>query len=274
MGAAVNRRRAFWTGHFYDICEWFYWVPRTFNRLPDPANPERGFEAVFRRLSRSEEPLNYIMRILVALGPNRLVAGLTERAIGGAWDDSYRVGGRDFVARYALPLNSTQPDFIFDGVDNFVTMEMKIGAKTSLDQLAKYLYLHAKAEQIGQKPRRHALVYLGPKTREALWGAERILPTHDLLAEALRRAPKTVGRDRVPVDPGPLEDMAGRIDLGFLSYQDVVDQLLSLRATISAAGWEAEVCTKLVDGAVHEIVERKLASAGGGAIGAGRGTGA
>lgn len=251
--------RAPWPSFFYDVCAWFYWDPRKFGRVPDPDRSHGGWENVRRHLGRTEEPLNHILRILFAIGPNLLIAKLTERAIGESWLDSYYVVGSDFEPRYDLPVNSTQPDFAFDGGRHFVTMEMKVDAKTSPNQLAKYLYLHAKAEQIGPAQRHHALIYIGRESWRKLWCDGQETSVSDRLAEAVQHIPERIGIGQVPVDAESIVEMAARIRLGFLTYGDVVDALDSIRGSVSGAGWESEVAVRLLDGAISEINTRGLA---------------
>jgi hypothetical protein len=62
---------------------------------------------------------------------------------------------------------STQPDVAFLGQNAFLTIECKIGSKSSLGQLLKYAALHAGAAS-AYPGRTHALLYLTPGGRETI----------------------------------------------------------------------------------------------------------
>lgn len=254
----MSDHRLPWPAFFYDTCDWFFWNPRSFNRLPDPEATAKGFAPVRERLSRAEEPLNQILRMFFALAPDRLIAELTARTIGEEWRDQYTVVGRDSERRYRLPANSTQPDFVFDAPRHFVTMEMKVSARTEPVQLAKYLYLHAMADACKPTPRKHALIYLGPASWRELWRDGQDKSFASRLHEAVASAPRTVGIKRAPLDPAMLELMADRIRLSFLSYRELVEIFRDFRQQITGNSIEAEIGKRLLDGVIQEIATRGL----------------
>ena len=245
-----------WPQFLYDLYEWCFWEPRRIGRLPDPES--KGFAHYAGRLRATDEPLNHILRLFMALAPDEVAPRLAEAAGLTAMQDHYALRGRDFLLRYDLPVNSTQPDFVFDGQHSVLSVEMKLAARTDAVQLAKYLWLHSRIEAGSTTPRRHAMIYLGPADFASLWPDRQALSPAARLAQAIEALPTRIGRERVAVEREPVERIARHFALGFLSYRDLDEVLTGMRADISGTGWEASAARSLVDGLRAELDQRGL----------------
>jgi hypothetical protein len=252
-----------WPEHYYDACEFFYWEPQHFRRGKIPPKPpelkkDNGSDRFRQTLDSMEVSLNHILNFTFKLAQDQLIKELTKHSFGHSWDDNYYMVGRNYEQRYNLPVNATQPDFMFDGQSHILSIEMKIAAKTNAVQLAKYLYLHAKAAAVYSKTKRHGLIFLGPKTWAQLWGDKQALSFEERLAEAVEKAPQTVGRSRETVDQAALQNMAKQMQLGYLSYQEFAQILNSMCNRTVETGWEALVARNLIDGTIAELARRGL----------------
>ncbi|RMF04478.1 MAG: hypothetical protein D6773_06375 [Alphaproteobacteria bacterium] len=247
-----------WTDVYYDACTFYSWEPQHL-RKPPRKSPSEDREALLRKtLKRKEVPLNHVLDFLFMLGAERLVIEIVAEAIGEKWSDTFYLAGRNHEERYSLPVNSVQTDFTFEGNEHLISMEMKVGAKTDSIQLAKYLYFHAIAERLGERPRRHALIYLGPGSWSTLWRDKRDLSYEARLEEAVQNAPEKIGRDQQRVDVAELKKMAAQIKLGYLSYGQLAEILKSVAEDVDRQSWEGGVAIRLLDGVIGDLQEREL----------------
>lgn len=115
-------------------------------------------------LRGKEELLNQILEIAFAIAPCAFLNEAFFAPLGFAADGRIRTIGREVLARHAAlaPRQFTQHDGFYVAANAVVMMEMKLRARTSIEQYLKYCTLVA-MEELTHGPREHlGLVYLVP----------------------------------------------------------------------------------------------------------------
>jgi len=150
-----------WTDEYESIVEFYFWEPQHLNRRAPPGrNP--GIDEVLQRLRRKEVPLNHLLGILFRLIPASLSARLLSSIAGVPIGSTARfVNNADL--RRSSAYGACQPDFVFQIRDGLAFVEVKVEAKTSAEQLAKYATFAACQKTEGKV----VLILLGKTARFA-----------------------------------------------------------------------------------------------------------
>jgi hypothetical protein len=159
-----------WAEDYYDAMTHYAWAPDELDHHSD-RDRHKGkrpspYDTV-TRLRRLEVAFNHILAIFFCLAPSRFVAELFEAHCGVQDFAPLTHLGRDFERKAEID-SITQPDFVFENDQVFLTVEVNLDSKSSLEQLQKYSYLHClvREQNLG---RQHALLYLTRQSEALLF---------------------------------------------------------------------------------------------------------
>jgi len=157
-------RKVGWNEVYYDQIEYFAWSPDVLASGRRVSGRYRTAPESMRRLRRLENPFNHLFSMFFRLAPSDFLRSLLEAA--GVRSD--RIGKTRSLGREAyLEPNYAQHDLLFKGPNAAIAAELKIGAKSSIDQMLKYAtILHVNAPR---QSARRILLYFGPNDFAALW---------------------------------------------------------------------------------------------------------
>lgn len=250
---------ATWIDSYYEALEFFYMEPQHLRRPMDRGSGNAPFESVKKHLRKMEVTLNQNLHQFFSLAPdsfrNELFGRLFDQEIPGA----LILEGRDVDAKFKLQ-NCMQPDLVFTSEAHVLSLEMKVVAKSSLDQFLKYAVLGLAVETHFASPRRHGLVLLGCGDFRNQW-EERYESAADLraaLAEAdldsfLKKQPKHLRGQATR-----FREIIGSLDFRYLPYEELAGYLLSKSPASSDSSLGAQVYRKLISGLIGELKARHL----------------
>jgi hypothetical protein len=145
--------KALWPQEYYHALEHYYWEPQKLNRHANAKRGKNEVEEVLRGLHKSETALNHILNVFFNIAPHPLVTRFFRRFLSG-WPEE-RVENHS-----RIDMGFCQPDFLFEGQESRIAIEMKIDEKTSLEQIVKYALLLRFHQGEGDKPMLPFLLYL------------------------------------------------------------------------------------------------------------------
>lgn len=176
-----------WNDKVLDNLEQIYWSPdkiglKSIKRQPTPDGTgffvpkERlaGGKSLYSRgqaypewrpaISKKEELLNQILEIALAIAPSSFIADVFFAPVGIRPAGRIRTIGREVGARHSefAPHQFTQHDGLYVSDNAIVMMEMKLKARTSIEQYLKYCTLAALEELVSGKKDHVGLIYLVP----------------------------------------------------------------------------------------------------------------
>lgn len=253
-----------WTSEYYEIMEFYFWEPQHLDLIKkgtphNNAVSKRSKSEVLAHIQRMEVSLNHIFNIFFQLAPADFTFALVRETTG--FEPS---GPLQMVGRHDL-FNLTkiiQPDLLLRNETLNFSIEMKIDAKSTLQQVWKYALLHWLEEQDTHNPKSSALLYIGKGAFRTLW-AQRYETAERLMAAALamdveeleEKATRKSTREIVwPEVRAVLE----RTRISLLSYPDFDRFLLEYTDAYSAQDPATETLRKLFDGLRAELVDRGL----------------
>ncbi len=247
------RRRYHWNQQYYDNMAFHFWEPHHIGRTRNPESPIRTEAKAIAKLRGLETILNHQMELFFRLAPNDLVQGLFVSAFGPEFTDSYCVIGREYHRTFAVE-GVTQPDLLFEGTFSVAAIELKLGAKTSLEQIVKYAALFT---LMPPARRAYGLLLMGPKSFPNLWRGK--YQTVADLCPALMGFDRSIFSNKLQrylERNGPaVEVLLPQIKIGFLNYRDFYTML----ANEFQRGPHHETYQRLLAGMMAELEERGLA---------------
>ncbi|MGO9179182.1 MAG: hypothetical protein ACLQHS_07900 [Candidatus Limnocylindrales bacterium] len=132
-----------WPELTYRYVKHYYWEPqhlrqtaRTLDEVE--AGGKSGVDVVDRKLRSQEVPLNYLLNVLLRIAPSSLRAACLEPF--GL--DPSEPGVRSLSLRASQDLGRIQPDVHLESDAVRVFIELKVGARLSVEQLNKYVCYH------------------------------------------------------------------------------------------------------------------------------------
>jgi hypothetical protein len=163
-----------WTKTYWDTVHHFYWVPQYFGLTSIPKEKITKTETtvtipreftnptgpLYRRtisgkeywsyIRRQEETFNHIWNITLGITPGDVAAEIFNPLAGWNLATSYAALSGTIGERYPVLSgpNVTTPDCLLISDEALLAIEIKFNAKTSLDQIAKYLSVLVAEEQL------------------------------------------------------------------------------------------------------------------------------
>lgn len=182
------RRDGGWTDRYWDILDQLYWSPQYLGLKSIPQsqwNIDRKTVSVpidlvnrsgplYRRarkwreywvyVQRQEESLNHVLNLALGILPGVVLSELLLEPAGAAPDPEISGIGREVRTRLGWKPtdNIAQPDGFFISETTVLCLEIKLGARTTLDQVVKYACLMAAEQRLHGRRDQLRLVYLTP----------------------------------------------------------------------------------------------------------------
>jgi hypothetical protein len=143
-----------WNAEYYDQMERLYWQPNRLGcrrivqlcdtcRKSKPDAAAHGWMPVKTKLKRDEVPLNDILNLFLRIAPARLPSRLFGPCFGADMNSvPFAFVGHELQSHPSLgQANITQPDVFLSAEDTTLMIEIKINARSSRLQIAKYALL-------------------------------------------------------------------------------------------------------------------------------------
>jgi hypothetical protein len=245
-----------WNADYYDVVEHYFWAPGTLGRRP--MEDVRPLE-IFRRLRRNEEPLNHVLLFFFRLAPRDVTQRIFQTWFGEERSAEFEIQNSYQVNR-TLSAGFTQPDLFFSHPDVSFMIEMKIQARSSADQVLKYVALsHLESKHANRvKPMR--LAYLG------LGGIESTFPSQpkdraqviDRVAKLDRSAYRHRWSFLDDEDWAAIDDRLHALELRFQTYGDLDGILAAYESSVDPLSPYSETVERLLRGVRAELSSRGL----------------
>ena len=250
-----------WLQSYYEALQFFYWEPQHLGRKKYATAEFNTAEKVARHLGKMEVTLNHNLSQFFLLAPNRLRLDLFSRLFGQSFENGFVLHGRGVDTTFELA-NSTQPDLMFTSDEALVSIEMKIGAKSSVTQVLKYALLSLAVELRAGAPKRNYLAFLGRGTFSEQW-QERFASPLELRAavgaeDAVSFLAKCPSKFRSHSER--FSSIVSELALSFMNYHDVADFLRQEIPPPVDSSDGAQVYAKLLNGLLAELQSRGLAA--------------
>lgn len=167
----MSDKRDIWPEFVYRYVEHYRWEPQHLGSTVDD---------FYAKIRRQEVPLNFLFNMLLYALP----ASYRRQLLGLA--GVLNEAGPPLVVRNSRDRSFVQADMELDSELERVFVELKVTAKTGLDQVQKYLMLHALMAAEDGVSRQPSLIFVTKNTFPQHWRGKEPLNTPDALAPLLR----------------------------------------------------------------------------------------
>ena len=243
-----------WTSEYYDVMEFYYWEPQHLGKIKNPKSRYNNQFKSLEHIRNMEVSLNHMFNVFFRLTPSKFVSDLLSTTCNVVADSKLSMQGRYDVRKFS---KMVQPDLLFVSDNINFSIEMKIGAKSSLEQVYKYALLHWLWQQHSGRKRQSVLLYIGKGEFQDLW-SEKFNNFQELIKVAIDfdigklqiRAKKV---EDIDINWDEVQDILSNTIIDYCSYSDF-NRLLNGYSDESSS--ETEV--KLFDGLSFELEKRGL----------------
>jgi hypothetical protein len=246
-----------WIRSYYDACAFYSWEPQHLCK-PKKRQPGEDLEqSMLKALMRREVPLNHLFDFFFALVPASVVDFISDDVFGQYPDSEAQLIGRDFVTRYNLPGEVTQPDLLFDGA-SIRAIELKIGSKTSAEQLTKYAYLFEMMDRSVGANRSRKLLLIGDGSAEKIAQPSLIELVVQRQLDGFISNPDASEWIVKKSDPETVRAALERMALAFVNYTWLAERLKLVSDQLTGDGLSFDIARSLFSGLLEEITRREF----------------
>ncbi|MDD5228626.1 MAG: hypothetical protein PHN45_09260 [Methylococcales bacterium] len=249
-----------WIDNYYESLEFFYWEPQHLGKKKSPDSKIDTLKKAQNRLRNMEVTLNQNLHQFFLLAPNLLRNELFSQLFRKNFQGDFFLEGRNVDEKFKLN-NCVQPDILFNSETQTVAVEMKIGAKSSLNQVLKYALLGLAVELQQKCEKEHFLVFLGKGNFADQWDEK--FESIGSLRDALMKENFEIFFANKPFYIEHLsrfEQILRNLSIHFLNYEEFSSCLLRELPLTSDLSSGAQVYRKLIGGVIEEFKGRGLIS--------------
>lgn len=275
----MGGRQLSWTDKYWDLVDDYYWDMPSLGMEPIPKDRvEKHTEHVCvpadllnknggrlcRRVGTAKEnlgalrsdevALNHLLNIGLACLADSVLADLVFSPVGIKSSQPITNVNKDFGRRYNIVggQNITQHDGFYVSENASVGLEIKLKAKSSWDQIAKYAHLHLLEESHSGHKKDLGLLYLMPASALRDFNAKFQIPRKAVAEAIISRAvkqpePKGILK-RIAADPARYADALERMTIIGMSWTAWVSEIGRSASFVDTTTAGGETLRKVLDG--------------------------
>lgn len=248
-----------WLDSYYEALEFFYWEPQHIGRKKNTDSEFNTLAKVVKHLRQMEVTLNHNINQFLLLAPATFRVRLFNEFFGSGFELDFEMHGRGIDTDFTLG-NAVQPDFLFISDAEVISIEMKVGAKSSIDQVLKYALLGLAAELRADSKKAHYLGFLGVGDFSNQWKETFASPIE--LRQALNGANLRTFLQKQPLrfreHQERFDIIVEQLRLGFVNYARFAEILQTDVPPLTDQTPGAHVYRNLVSGLLAEFSRRRL----------------
>lgn len=216
------QKKSTWNEEYYETLEFYYWEPQHLGKMKMSESKYDSLRKSIDHIKKMEVSLNHHFNTFFSLLPNKETNDLFAHIFGREFQGNFCFNSkatRDFVDSFK---SATQPDLFFPSEQELVCIEMKVGSKSSFDQLTKYLLLSLLEQEREHSEKKFSLLYIGVGEFKDLF-KEKIRTVEELREQFLQYEIGEKTRNKT-LDLAPYREkiyqLSQTIPLEYLSYSD------------------------------------------------------
>ncbi len=247
-----------WTSEYYDAIEFYYWEPQRLGKTKNSRYKNKN--DVLAHLQNIEVPLNHILNFFFRLVPANFTKSFVNTTCNVNITETLSLMGRNEITEFC---RLVQPDLLFSSRNTDFSIELKINAQSSKEQVYKYALLHWLEQQQSKNKKQSFLLYIGKRNFQNLW-SEKYSTTEELLEATLRMdidklMRKANNQENIEIDWDGVEKVLENSIISYCTYGEFGAFLTTYRKQIPVDQEYSETLLKLIDGLYYELKKRKLA---------------
>ena len=266
-----------WNKKYWDMLANIYWTPRfmglksiprkrwttTQNHISIPKSEIPANASIYVRkraeaeqmayLRSQEETLNHVFDLTLAIASDEVVRRLIFKPLGFSGNDLIESLGREVKAKYGWKGNVTQQDGFFVSPESIVGTELKLGSKTTSEQVLKYVTLMHCEELITGKRPNVGLLFIVPDTsRDSIWEQCSIPASGEIdesyLDDVIIQNLAKHMQERIEEHGKAYRGLLNRLKLGVISWSDFDESMSEIMSDLAPYLAGDQTLIKLLEG--------------------------
>lgn len=248
-----------WNQEYYDALNFYYWEPQHLGKIKNPKSRYNNVEDVLAHLRKMEVSLNHQFNLFFQLLPNEVLNQFFGFVINNLEFDQFNYQSLKDIDKMNLN-DATQPDMFFKGNKNLLGVELKLGAKTSMDQVMKYALLFHFSQKDDDTPKKNHLVYVGPGEFQNLFKDKNttIQTIKDNMSLDLLPDKTKKGNLNLTNHKEAILKVAKQMSISYISYNEIYKLFEHLKSQIDISSQYSSTIIKLIEGMQNELSQREL----------------
>ncbi len=248
-----------WTSEYYDVMEFYYWEPQHLGKIKNPKSRYSNEKKALQHIQNMEVSLNHMFNVFFRLAPssfiNQMIANYFKRDI----QDKFTPQGRYDVSKFSSLI---QPDLLFSSEETNFSIEMKIGAKSSLTQVYKYSLLHWLEQKHSASQKESFLLYMGKNSFNDLW-TESFSTIKELKKQVLtldidNLKIKASKNEAISIEWNEVQNLLDNTAIAYCNYSEFAALLKEFPMHLLDKSVASETLDKLFSGLYLELERRGL----------------
>lgn len=253
-----------WNDEYYEIIDFYFWEPQHIGRSKTEKSRYKNMEDVKNHILNMEVSLNHQLNIFFRLAPEDFINKLVKNYFHNSFDDKYLFHGENEWKQY-VPAEETQPDLFLSGESTNLAIELKLGAKSNMEQVAKYLLLHQLNNQSYNKEKQPYLLYISPSSFSSLW-AEKFKSKSELIScfkenNFTKLKEKTKNNISESTWDSAL-NLIDEVEIEAITYKQFHELLIKYRDNIDMTQKYSDTIDSLFLGLINELESRSATKVG------------
>lgn len=222
-----------WTSEYYDVMEFYYWEPQHLGKIKNKESRYNNAKKALKHIQNMEVSLNHMFNVFFRLAPSTFTNKMINECFNKSIKEKFMQQGRYSVSEFC---SLVQPDLLFSAKDTNFSIEMKIGAKSSLEQVYKYSLLHWLEQQYNKKTKESFLLFIGKGDFTNLW-KERFSTIKELkeavLVSDIEKLKIKANKEKIVVNWDEVKDLLEVTKIAYCSYSQFATILKTFSGQIS-----------------------------------------
>ncbi|MEH6490231.1 hypothetical protein [Hyphomonas oceanitis] len=194
------------------------------------------------KLHSDEVALNHALNLAFAIASSEVLADILFSHIGMSPSGVVKSVDKDISTYFGWKRNDTitQHDGFYVSADAALGLEVKLGADSHLDQIAKYAFLLRNEEKRAKIKKDLGLLYVVPDSRKGRFIERLLMPPQDMARQIISNAanaskPRLIDR-AISEDVDGYGDTIQRMKIEIISWTELHDRTKEVEQSIEALG--------------------------------------
>lgn len=249
-----------WNDEYYEIIDFYFWEPQHIGRRKNEKSKYKNTADVKKHILKMEVSLNHQINLFFRLVPSDFISKLVKNYFNKPVSDNYIFHGQNEWEKY-IPAEETQPDLILSGKKSNIAIELKISAKSNMEQLAKYLLLHQLNKMNSEEEKKLYLLYISPFSFDSLW-VEKFKSKNELVTQfKSSEFSKLKEKTKKNINSSTWNNALSLIDnveIEVVTYNHLYEFLIQYRNSLDMTQKYSDIANSLFLGIINELELRDV----------------
>lgn len=248
-----------WTKYYYDILDFYFWEPQHLGKVKNKKRKNKTYTDIFNHIAKMEVSLNHQLALFFSIIPETVLNSLLNEITKQNIKEKYIYESYTTIKIIEDLNDFTQPDFIFEGRNSLLAIEVKLDSTSNLDQFMKYLLLYVLIKKKVKTIKKFNLIFLAKDGFKNIW-KQNFKDKNELLKEFKKyKIPNHTTKGGIEIRPykSEIRNVMKDTTISFINFSDF-SQLLDKEKDKFKNKELGLSWIEFIEGLQKELINRKL----------------